>query len=171
MCRVLCCWKRMFAMTSVLSWQNSGSIWPASFLLQGKMCLLFRVSLDFLLLYSSPLQWKGHLFRVLLLEGLVGLHQFSSFTQSYPTVCDPMICSIPGLPVHHQHPESTQTHVHWVGDAMQPSHPLSSPTLPALSISQHQGLLKWVSSLHQVAKVLELQVQWTFQWTSRTDLL
>ena len=65
----------------------------------------------------------------------------------------------PGLPVHRQPPESTQTHVHWVGDAIQPSHPLSSPSLPAFNLSQHQGLFKWVSSLYQVAKVLEFQLQ------------
>ena len=64
-------------------------------------------------------------------------------------------CSTPGLPVHHQLPESTQTHVHWVGDAIQPSHPLSSPSLSAFNLSQHQGLFQWVSSSHQVAKVLE----------------
>ena len=82
-----------------------------------------------------------------------------------------MNCSMPGLPVHHQLLESTQTHVHWVGDAIQPSHSLSSPS-PALNLSQHQGLFKWVSSLHQVAKVLEFQLQHqSFQWTPRTDLL
>ena len=70
-----------------------------------------------------------------------------------------MDCSTPGLPVHHQLPESTQTHVHWFGDAIQPSHPLSSPSPPALNLSQHQGLFKWVSSSHQVAKVLEFQLQ------------
>ena len=76
----------------------------------------------------------------------------------------------PGLPVHPQFLESTQTHVHWVGDAIQSSHPLSSPSPPALNLSQHQGLLKWVSSSHQVAKVLELQLQHqSFQWTPRTD--
>ena len=74
--------------------------------------------------------------------------------QSCPTLCDPMECSTPGLPVHHQLPEFIQTHVHRVSDAIQPSHPLSSPSLPALNLSQHQGLFKWVSSLHQVAKVL-----------------
>ena len=80
--------------------------------------------------------------------------------------------STPGLPVHHQLPESTQTHVHWVGDAIQPPHPLSSPSPPALNLSQHQGLFQWVSSLHQVAKVLEFQLQHqSFQWTPRTDLL
>ena len=67
--------------------------------------------------------------------------------------------STPGLPVHHQLPESTQTHVHWVGDAIQPSHPLSSPTPPALNLSQYQGPFKWISSSHQVAKVLEFQLQ------------
>ena len=80
--------------------------------------------------------------------------------------------STPGLPVHHQLLESTQTHVHWVGDAIQSSHLLSSPSPPALNLSQHQGLLKWVSSSHQVAKILEFQLQHqSFQWTPRTDLL
>ena len=68
--------------------------------------------------------------------------QLSSVTQSCPTLCDPMDCSTPGLPVHHQLLESTQTHVHEVGDAIQPSHPLSSPSPPALNLSQHQGLFK-----------------------------
>ena len=68
--------------------------------------------------------------------------QFSSATQSYPTLCDPMNHSTPGLPVHHQLPESTQTHVHRVGDNIQPSHALSSPSPPALNLSQHQGLFK-----------------------------
>ena len=87
-------------------------------------------------------------------------------SQSCPTLCDPIDCSRPGFPVHHQHPEFMQTHVHWVGDAIQPSHPLSSPSPPALNLSQHQGLFKWVSSLHQVAKVLEFQLQHqSFQWT------
>ena len=67
----------------------------------------------------------------------------------------PMDCSMPGFPVHHQLPEPTQTHVHWVGDAIQPSHPLSPPSPPDFSLSQHQGLFQWVSFLHQVAKVLE----------------
>ena len=81
--------------------------------------------------------------------------QFSSVTQSCPTLCNPVNPSTPGLPVHHQLPESTQTHVHQIGDAIQPSHPLSSPSPPAFNLSQHQGLFKWVSSSHQVAKVLE----------------
>ena len=83
--------------------------------------------------------------------------QFSSVTQSCPTLWDPMDCSMPGLPVHHQLLESNQTHVHWVCDAIQPSHSLLSPSPPALNLSQHQGLFKWVSSSHQVAEVLEFQ--------------
>ena len=79
--------------------------------------------------------------------------QFSSAAQSCPTLCNPMNLSAPCLPVHHQLPESTQTHAYWVSDAIQPSHPLSSPSPPAFSLSQHQGLFKWVSSSHQVAKV------------------
>ena len=85
--------------------------------------------------------------------------QFRSVAQSCPTLCDPMNRSTPGLPVHHQLPEPTQTHVHWVSDAIQPSHPLSSPSPPAFNPSQHQSLFQWVSSSHQVAKVLELQLQ------------
>ena len=81
--------------------------------------------------------------------------QFSSFAQSYSTLCNPMDCSMPGFLVHHQLPELTQTHLHWVSDAIQPSHPLSPPSPPALNLSQHQGLFQWVSSLSQVSKVLE----------------
>ena len=83
---------------------------------------------------------------------------FSSVAHLCLTLCDPVDCSIPGLPVHHQLLEFTQTHVHRVCDAIQPSHPLLSPSPPALNLSQHQGLFKWVSSLHQVAKVLEFQL-------------
>ena len=96
--------------------------------------------------------------------------QFSSVDQSCPTFCNPMHCSTPGLPVHHQLLELTQTHVHWVSDAIQPSHPLSSPSPPTLNLSQHQSLFQWVSSSHQVAKVLEFQLQHqSFQWIPRTD--
>ena len=73
--------------------------------------------------------------------------------------CDPMDCNTAGFPVHHQLPELAQTHVHWVGDAIQPSYPLSSPSPPAFNLCQHQGLSQWVSSLHQVAKILEFQLQ------------
>ena len=83
-------------------------------------------------------------------------HQFSSVAQSCPTLCDPMDCSTPGFPVHCQLLEFTQTHVHWVGDAIQPSHPLSSPSSVAFNLAQHQGLFQWVSSSHQVDKVLRV---------------
>ena len=84
--------------------------------------------------------------------------QFSTVTQSCLTLCNPMDCRRPGLPVHHQLLELAQTHVHQVSDAMQPSNPLSSPSPPVFSLSQHQGLFQWVNSLHQAAKVLELQL-------------
>ena len=86
--------------------------------------------------------------------------------QLCPTLCDPMDCSTPGFPVHHQLVEIAQTHVHQLSDAIQPSHSLSPPSIPASNLSQHQGLFLWVSSLHQVDKVLELQHQ-SFQWIFR----
>ena len=98
--------------------------------------------------------------------------QFSSVAQSRPTLWDPVNRSTPGLPVHHQLPEFTQTHAHRVGDAIQPSHPLSPPPPPAPNPSQHQGLFQWVNSSHQVAKILEFQLQHqSFEWKPRTDLL
>ena len=81
--------------------------------------------------------------------------EFSSVAQSRPTLCNLTDCSMPGGPVQYQLPELAQTHVHWVGDTNQPSHPLSSPSHPTFNLSQHLGLFQWISSLHQVAKVLE----------------
>ena len=105
-------------------------------------------------------------------SGLALEAQFSSGAQLYLTLCNPMSHNTPGLPVHNLLPEFIQTHVHWVDDAIQPSHPLSSPSPPAFNLFQQQGLFKWVSFSHQVAKVLEFQPQHqSFQWTSRTDLL
>ena len=95
-------------------------------------------------------------------NSVIGLRRSSKFTsvvQLCPTLWDPMDCSTPGFPVHHQLPELDRTHVHWVGDAIQPSHPLSSPSPPTFNLSQHQGLFQWVGSLHHVAKVLALQLQ------------
>ena len=98
--------------------------------------------------------------------------QFSSVSQSCLTLCDPMDRSTPGPPVHHQLPELAQTHVHWVGDTIKPSHPLSSPSPPTFNLPYHQRLLQWVSSSHQVAKVLGFQLQrQSFQWIIRTDFL
>ena len=98
--------------------------------------------------------------------------QFSSIPQLCLTLCDPRGHSTPGFPVHHQLPKLAQTHVHQVSDTIQPSHLLSSPSPPAFTLSQHQGLFKWVSSSHQVTKGLELQLQHqSFQWIFRTDFL
>ena len=96
-------------------------------------------------------------------------HQFSSVTQSCLTLCDPMNRSTPGLPVHHQLKEFTQTQVQRVGDAIQPSHPLSSPSPPTPNPSQHQSLVQWVNSSHEVAKVLKFHH--SLQRNPRADLL
>ena len=95
---------------------------------------------------------------VTLLLVILSAPQFSTVTQSCPTLCDPMNHSTPGLPIHHQLPEFTQTHVHRVSDAIQPSHPGSSLSPPAPNPSQHQSLFQWVNSSHEVAKVLEFQL-------------
>ena len=98
--------------------------------------------------------------------------RFSSVTQSCPTLCDPMDFSTPELPVHHQLPEFTQTNIHWVGDDIQPSHPLLIPSLPIFNLSQPQGHFKWGSSSHQVAKVLEFLLRHqSFHQIFRTDCL
>ena len=99
-------------------------------------------------------------------------NQFSSVTQPCQILCNLMDWSMPGFLFHHCLLEFAQTHVHRVGDDIQPSHPLLSPSPPAFNLSQHQGLFQWVSSLHQVAKVLMLQLQHqSFQWIFRTDFL
>ena len=109
-------------------------------------------------------------------------HSFTHMTIQFPYLpvqfscsvvsCNPMDCSTRGLPVHHQHLEFTQTHVHRVGDAIQPSHPLSSPSPATFNLSKHQNLFKWLSSSNQVAKVWEFQLQnQSFQWIFRTALL
>ena len=120
----------------------------------------------------QPLPTKVH--PVALSPHLLHFLQFSSvqFSCSVVSLCYPMDRSTPGLPVHHQLPEFTQTHVHRVGDAIQPSHPLFSPSPPSSNLSQNQGLSQWVSSSHQVAKVLVFQLQHqSFQWTLGSDLL
>ena len=106
-----------------------------------------------------------------LIPGPVSLLIASEFTRSpracccclvaqwCPGLCNPMDCSMPGFPALHHLPEFAQTHLHWVGDAIQPSCPLASPSSPAFNLSQHQGLFQWVGSSHQMAKVLEHQLQ------------
>src|SRR5574341_572938 len=101
-------------------------------------------------------EWIRKLWYIYTMEYSV---QFSSVAQSCPTLCNPKNHSTPGLPVHYQFPEFTQTHVHQVSDAIQPSHPLSSPSPPASNPSQHQSLFQLVNSSHEVAKVLEFQLQ------------
>ena len=125
------------------------------------------------------------IFEYLLPAVLLGIHRIIAYTKysvfsflkknfvvveslSCVTLCNPMVCRIPGFLIYHQLSELAQTHVHWVGDAIQPSHPPSSPSPPAFNLSQHQSLFQWVSSSHQIAKVLELQHQ-TFQWIFRVD--
>ena len=100
----------------------------------------------FLVMYCWSLAWR------------IWSITFSSVTQSCPTLCDPMNHSTPGLPVHHQLPEFTQTYIHRVSDAIQPSYPLSPPSPPAPNPSQHQSLFQWVNSSHEVAKLLEFQL-------------
>ena len=145
----------------VTSWVDSdleqfgftSSLWSSS---QNLLSTAFSM---WSLLMGSPVRYRDNLtwwFRAPKCTKLKV--QFSSVTQSCLTLCDPMNRSTPRLPVHHQLPEFTQTHVHRVSDAIQPSHPLSSPSPPAPNPSQHQSLFQWVDSSHEVAKVLEFQL-------------
>ena len=113
----------------------------------------------------GPLEFKYFWFQSIAIRFLF-LVEFSAVTQSCPTLCDPVNCSTPGLPVHHQLPEFTQTHLHRVGDAIQPSHPLPSPSPPVPNPSQHQSLFQWVKSSHEVVKVWSF----SFRWNSGTKL-
>ena len=116
---------------------------------------------------------KNNVFVSVLIQWMnLNLFHFSSVTQSCPTLCNPMDCSTPGLPVHHQFPELAHTHFHWVTDAIQPSHPLLTPSPPTFNLSQHYGIFQWVRSSHQEVKGLEFQLQHqSFQWIFRDDLL
>ena len=143
-----------------------------------KLCYIFTME------YYSAIKknaFESVLMRWMKLESIIQTswsqkekHQYSisSVAQSCLTLCDPTDLSTPDFHVHHQLRELAQTHVHWVNHAIQPFHPLSSPSPPAFNFSQHQGLFQWVSSSHQVAKVLELQLQHqSFQRIFRTDFL
>ena len=128
------------------------------------------------ILYHLSHQWNPYMYVCVCIYIYIYIYIYISSVQFSHSVvsdsCDPMNRSTPGLPVYHQLLDSTQTHVYWVGDAIQPSHPLSSPSPPALNPSQHQDLFKWVRSSRQVAKVLQFQFQYqSFKWTPRTDLL
>ena len=146
------------------------------------------------ILFSLSASWNEHIFKSLMVHFsrhfTIYIHiqtvqesiqsvQFSSVTWLCPALCDPVDCSTPGFPVHYQLLEPTQTYVHWAGDAIQLSHPLSSPSPhlsspspPAFNLSQQQGLFQWVNSSHQMAKVLKFQLQHqSCQWIFRTDFL
>jgi len=167
-------WQRMSWMASLTQWTwvwaSSGSWWWT-----GKPGLLQstglqRVGHD----WATELNWTpgGAVVKNLPANAGDTTVQFSSVAQSCPTLRDPMNCSTPGLPVHHQLPEFIQTHVHRVSDAIQPSHPLSAPSAPAPNPSQHQSLFQWVNSSHEVAKILEFQLQHhSLQRNPRADLL
>ena len=127
--------------------------------------LVFTISLTRLL--GQPM---SHLFSNTF--SLCGFACCCLVSQSCLPLCDPIDCSMPRFPVLHYLPEFAQTHVHWVSDAIQPSHPLLPPSPPALCLSQHQVLFQWVRSSHQVAKIVELQLQYqSCQWIFRLDLL
>ena len=115
---------------------------------------IFRLCLHYSVTENSMNSFLGFV-KVIIFVEFIGSVQF---TQSYPTLCDPMDFSKPGLPIHHQLLKFAHTRVHWVGDAIQLFHPMSSPSLPAFNLSQHQGLFQWVSSLHQLAKVLDFWI-------------
>ena len=176
--------KKLGSLKSFLRYSSSVSCFPLSWIPSGCTevgvgrelhCLLattFFFLQDWQAAFCLGIKKKNHYFIVYTSSEWLWLSSAQSVTQSCPTLCNPMGWTTPGLPVHHQLLEFTQTQVHWVSDAIWPSHPLLSPSSPAFNLSQHQGLFKWVSSSHQVAKVLEFQLQHqSFQWTPSTDLL
>ena len=165
-----------------MKWSESGSVTSNSLRLHGPTAhgiLQARILVGSLSLLQGIFSTQGsnpgllHCRWILYQLSHKGSHRTdSSVAQSCLTLCDPVDWSTPGVPVHHQLPELTQTHVHKVGDAIQPYHPLSSPSPAVFNLPQHQGLFKWVSSLHEVAKVLEFQLQYkSFQWIFSTVFL
>ena len=163
--------------SSVLLFNHLSCVWLFSIpmTIAHQALLSFTTSLSLLRLMSiESIMPSNHLILscpLLLLPSIFPSTQFSSVAQSCPTLCNPMDCSMPCFPVHHQLPELPQTNVHRVSDAIQASHPLLFPS-PACNLSQHQGLFQWVSSSHQVAKVLEFQLQHqSFQWIFMVDFL
>ena len=163
LCRTLCDPMNYIAHQALLSMEfsrqeyQSGLSFPSRCMGRTRISCVFYIGRR-ILYHWAP--WEAMLFLL------------SSVAQSCLTLYDPTDCSTPGLPVHHQLLELTQTHVHRVSDAIQPSHPLSSPSPPAFSLSQHQCLFQRLSSLHQVAKILEFQLQHqSFQWIFSNDFL
>ena len=143
------------------SWQLKESSWVGMWrgLCSDELLFLtyiFYWSIVDLLCFRCIGRWFSYTYTHILFLELFSI--ISSVNQSCLTLSDPMNCSTPGLPVYHQLSEFTQTHVHQVGDAIHPSHPLSSSSSPAPNASQHQSLFQWVNSSHEVAKVLEFQL-------------
>ena len=152
-------WSQSGIQLSHHSEERLQNLWKAS------QPALLKVSLGKKVTHSTSLSPKSYMGKIMFLWP-----QFSHSVLS--DSLQPMDCSTPGFPVHHQLLKLAQTHVHWVSEAIQPSHPLLSPPPPAFNLSQHQGQFQWVSSSHQVAKILELQLQHqSFQWIFRTDFL
>ena len=163
-------WTSCLPFTYKDPWGCIGFTWIIRLISHLKISHLITSEKSFCQLREHSHRFYGSGYRYL--WGYYSAYKFSSVTQSCLTLCDPMDCSTPGLPVHHQPRELAQTYVHGVSDAIQPSHPLSSPSHPTFNLSQHQGLIQWVSSLYQVAKVLKFQLQHqSFQWVFRTDFL
>ena len=143
------------------------------------LCMIFRMTVEKTFsvvsiqrrFYPDHLSLRGKILNIVIFQWIYTCN-ISSVTQLCPTLCNSMDCSTPGFPVHQQLLEFTQTHVNWASDAIQPIHPLSSPSPPALNLSQCQDLFKWVTSSHQMAKVLDFQLQYqSFQWTLSSDFL
>ena len=157
--------ENVYPSTNIL-FPPTSSLWQPTFHSKSLIIFFFKIpKVRDTILYWSFSVW-------LMSSSIMPCGQFNSNTQSCPTLCDPMDCSTPGFPVHHQLPEFTQTHVHWVGDAIQPFHPLSSPSPPTVNLSQYQDLFRWVGSSHQAAKVSEFQLQHqSFPGIFRTDFL
>ena len=171
-------WNLMGISSRILLWSLKISFWKVTS--KGKISHHFRrLELHFRSWPSASRHYVfiqeidlWHIFYIIMNYVLLDSVQFSSVTQLCLTLCDLMDCSMIVFFVHHQLPEPTQTQVHCITDAIQPSHPLSSPSPLVFNLSQHQGLFKWVSSSHQVAKLLEFQLQHqSFQWIFRTDSL
>jgi len=145
-------------------------VFPTLFIEKTVFSLLYILGIfvvNYLTMYAYDYFWVSSLFHWSVFRPI----ECCSVAQLCPSLCDPMYYSTPGFPVLHHLPELAETHVHWVSGAIQPSCPLSSPSSPTFSLSQHQCLFQWVSSSHQMAKVLELPILWSFQWIFRIDFL
>ena len=149
--------------------RDGGAWWPAIYGVTQSWTRLKQLTSS----SSSSSKYKYNYYLYMFIIWIYGINlknfMFNSVAQSWLTLCDPMDCSTPGLPVHHQLLKLTQTHVHWVSDTI---HPSGVPLSFCLQSFQHQGLFQWVNSSHEVAKVLEFQLQHQcFQWIFRTDFL